>query len=45
MGRGMGLFFLGMSIFVFSGSRFKGIKDRMIEKELKKEWHSKWTSC
>jgi len=37
MGWGIGVFFHAMSIFVFSGSRFKGIKDRMIEKEMKKE--------
>ncbi len=37
MGWGIGVFFHAMSIFVFSGSKLKGIKDRMIEKEMKKE--------
>ena len=36
-GWGIGVFFHGMSIFVFSGRQFKGIKDRMIEKEMKKD--------
>ena len=37
MGWGIGVLFHAMSIFVFSGSKLKGIKDRMIEKEMKKE--------
>ena len=36
-GWGIGVFFHGMSVFVFSGSKFKGIKERMIEEEMKKE--------
>ena len=36
-GWGIGVFFHGMSIFVFSGRKFKGIKERMIEKEIKKD--------
>ncbi len=35
-GWGIGVFFHGMSIFVFSGRKFKGIKERMIEQEIKK---------
>ncbi|HUJ68394.1 MAG TPA: 2TM domain-containing protein [Syntrophorhabdales bacterium] len=35
MGWGIGVFFHGMSVFVFSG--FEGVKERMIEKELEKE--------
>ena len=37
LGWGIGVFFHGMSIFVFSGRKFKGIKERMIEKEIKKD--------
>lgn len=37
LGWGIGIFFHGMSIFVFSGRKFKGIKERMIEKEIKKD--------
>ncbi len=36
-GWGIGVFFHGMSIFVFSGRKFKGIKEMMIEKEIKKD--------
>ena len=36
LGWGIGLFFHGMSIFVFSGKKFKGIKEKMIEKEMKR---------
>jgi hypothetical protein len=36
-GWGIGVFFHGISIFVFSGRKFKGIKERMIEKEIKKD--------
>ena len=36
-GWGIGVFFHGMSIFVFSGRKFKGIIERMIEKEIKKD--------
>ncbi len=37
LGWGIGLFFHGMSVFVFSGKKFKGIKEKMIQDELKKE--------
>ena len=37
LGWGIGLFFHGMSIFVFSGNKFKGIKEKMIEKEMKRD--------
>jgi hypothetical protein len=36
-GWGIGIFFHGMSVFVFSGRKFKEIKDRMIEEEMKRE--------
>ena len=36
-GWGIGLFFHGMSVFVFSGKEFREAKERMIEKEIKKE--------
>ena len=36
-GWGIGLFFHGMSIFVFSGRKFREAKERMIEEEIKKE--------
>ena len=35
-GWGIGLFFHGMSIFVFSGRKFREPKERMIEEEIKK---------
>jgi hypothetical protein len=37
LGWGIGVFFHAMSIFVFAGGKFKGIKDRMVEEEMKKE--------
>lgn len=37
LGWGIGLFFHGMSIFVFSGKKFKRIKEKMIQDEMKKE--------
>jgi len=37
VGWGIGLFFHGMSLFVFSGEKFKGIKEKMIEKEMKRD--------
>ena len=37
LGWGIGLFFHGMSIFVFSGKKFKRIKEKMIEKEMKRD--------
>jgi hypothetical protein len=37
LGWGIGLFFHGMSTFVFSGKTFKGIKEKMIENEMKRE--------
>ncbi len=36
-GWGIGLFFHGMSVFVFSGGKFREVKERMIEEEIKKE--------
>ena len=36
-GWGIGLFFHGMSIFVFSSGKFREVKERMIEEEIKKE--------
>ena len=37
MGWGIGIFFHGMATFIFSGRKFKEIKDRMIEKEMRRE--------
>jgi hypothetical protein len=37
IGWGIGIFFHGMSAFVFSGRKFNEIKDRMIEEEMKRE--------
>ena len=37
LGWGIGLSFHGMSLFVFSGNKFKGIKEKMIEKEMKRD--------
>ena len=37
LGWGIGLFFHGMSIFVFSGRRLRETKERMIEEEMKRE--------
>ncbi len=37
IGWGIGVLFHGMGTFVFSGARFRGIKDRMIEKEIGKD--------
>jgi len=39
MGWGIGVFFHGMATFIFSGRTFREMKDRMIEKEIKKESH------
>lgn len=39
LGWSIGLFFHGMFIFVFSGRKFKEIKERMIEEEMKREPH------
>ncbi len=36
-GWGIGVFFHGLSVFVFSGERFKAVKARMIEGEMKKD--------
>jgi len=36
MGWGIGIFFHGMATFIFSGRRFEEIRDRMIEKEIKR---------
>ena len=37
LGWGIGLFFHGMSIFVFSSRRLREAKERMIEEEIKRE--------
>jgi hypothetical protein len=37
LGWGIGLFFHGMSVFVLSGKKLKGIKEKMIEKEMKRD--------
>lgn len=37
LGWGIGLLLHGMSIFIFTGRKFEGIKERMIEKEIKKD--------
>ena len=37
LGWGIGLFFHGMSIFVFSGKTFREMKEKMIEKEMKRD--------
>jgi hypothetical protein len=37
LGWSIGLFFHGISVFAFSGRKFKSMKDRMIEEEMKKE--------
>jgi hypothetical protein len=37
LGWGIGLFFHGMSIFLFSGRRLREAKERMIEEEMKRE--------
>jgi hypothetical protein len=36
-GWGIGVFFHGLSVFVFSGSRLEAVKEKMIEKEMKKD--------
>jgi len=38
-GWGIGLFFHGLSIFIFSGRKFVEIKKRMIEDEMRREPH------
>lgn len=37
IGWGVAVFFHGMSVFVFTGGRFKAAKERMIKEEMKKE--------
>jgi hypothetical protein len=37
MGWGIGVFFHGLSTFFFTGRKFKEIKDRMIQEEIKRE--------
>lgn len=37
IGWGIGIFFHGMSAFFFTGRRFKEIKDRMIQEEIKRD--------
>lgn len=39
MGWGIGLFFHGLSVFVFTGERFKKLEEKMIEEEMKKKSH------
>ena len=37
LGWGIGVLFHGLSVFVFSGSQFKAVKEKMIEGEMKKD--------
>ena len=37
MGWGVGIVFHGMATFIFSGRKFMEIRDRMIEKEIKRQ--------
>ncbi len=37
LGWGIGLFFHGMSIFVFTGKKFRVLREKMIEKEMKRD--------
>lgn len=37
LGWGIGVFFHGLSVFVFSGKRLEAVKERMIEEEMKKD--------
>jgi hypothetical protein len=37
IGWGIGIFFHGMSTFFFTGRKFREIKDRMIQEEIKRE--------
>jgi len=39
IGWGIGIFFHGMSTFFFTGRKFREIKDRMIQEEIKRESH------
>ncbi len=36
LGWGIGVLFHGLAVFVFSGSQFKAVKEKMIEEEMKK---------
>jgi hypothetical protein len=36
-GWGIGVFFHGLSVFVFPGRRLEAVKEKMIEKEMKKD--------
>jgi len=36
-GWGIGVFFHGLSVFVFSGGRLEGVKEKMIEEEMKRD--------
>jgi len=36
MGWGIGIFFHGMSVFVFSSGKFEATKEKMIQEEMKK---------
>ena len=38
IGWGIGIFFHGMSVFVFSGGKFEAAKEKMIQEEIKKEF-------
>ena len=37
LGWGIGVFFHGLSVFVFSGRRLEAVKEKMIEEEMKKD--------
>ncbi len=37
LGWGIGVFFHGLSVFVFSGNQLKAVKEKMIEDEIKKD--------
>lgn len=37
LGWGTGLFFHGLSVFIFSGRKLRTMKEKMIEKEMKKQ--------
>ena len=37
LGWGIGLFFHGLSVFVFSGRRLEAVKEKMIQEEMEKD--------
>ena len=39
LGWGVGVLFHGLSIFVFTSGRFRAAKEKMIEKEMRKDSH------